>query len=64
MDHEIDSTGISPTEIFGIDKELMAKLLNGLSVNYPEFINVSFTHDLDNITLRNDKSSEEVLDLF
>jgi phosphoadenosine phosphosulfate reductase len=64
MDHEIDSTGISPTEIFGIDKELMAKLLSGLSVNYPEFINASFTHDLDNITLRNDKSSEEVLDLF
>ncbi len=64
MEHEIDSTGISPTEIFGIDKELMAKLLNGLSVNYPEFINASFTHDLDNITLRNDKFSEEVLGLF
>ena len=42
----------------------MAKLLNGLSVNYPEFINASFTHDLDNITLRNDKFSEEVLGLF
>lgn len=64
IDHKIDSKGISPTEIFGIDKELMKKLLNGLSINYPEFINASFTHDLDNITLRNDKTSQDVLDLF
>ena len=42
----------------------MEQLLNGLSINYSEFINVSFTLDLDNITLRGDKSSEDVLTLF
>ena len=42
----------------------MEKLLTGLSVNYPEFINASFTLDLDNITLREGKTSQDVLELF
>lgn len=64
LNHEIDSDGVSPTEIFGLDREQMEKILNGLSVNYPEFIAVSFTLELDNITLRNDKASKDVLELF
>lgn len=64
LNHDIDSDGVSPTEIFGLDREQMEKLLNGLSVNYPEFINVSFTLDLDNITLRSEKTSQDVLKLF
>ncbi len=42
----------------------MEKLLTGLSINYPEFINATFTLDLDNITLRGGKSSQDVLKLF
>lgn len=64
LNHEIDSDGVSPTEIFGLDREQMEKILNGLSVNYPDFITASFTLDLDNITLRNDKTSKDVLELF
>ena len=64
MNHEIESDGVSPTEIFGIDREKMEKILNGLSINYPNFINASFTHDLDNITLRSDKKAQDVLTLF
>lgn len=64
LNHDIDSDGVSPTEIFGLEREQMEKILNGLSVNYPEFITVSFTLDLDNITLRNDKTSKDVLELF
>ena len=64
LNHDIDSDGVSPTQIFGLDRESMEKLLNGMSVNYPEFISVSFTHDLDNITLRSEKTSQEVLSLF
>lgn len=64
LNHEIDSDGVSPTEIFGIDRDQMEKLLTGLSVNYPEFINASFTLDLDNITLRSEKTSQDVLTLF
>lgn len=64
LNHEIESDGVSPTEIFGIDRDAMKKLLEGLAINYPDFINVSFTLDLDNITLKSDKSSEDVLKLF
>lgn len=64
LNHEIDSDGVSPTLIFGLDKDTMTKLLTGLSVNYPEFIKVGFTHDLDNITLSGDKKSTDVLELF
>lgn len=64
LNHEIDSDGVSPTEIFGLDRDQMEKLLTGLSINYPEFINATFTLDLDNITLRGGKSSQDVLTLF
>lgn len=64
FNYGIESDGVSPTLIFGLDRNEMEKILNGLSVNYPEFINASFTHDLDNITLRNDKSANDVLTLF
>ncbi len=62
--HDTDSDGVSPTEIFGIDRDQMEKLLNGLSVNYPDFITASFTLDLDNITLNSDKTSQDVLSLI
>ena len=64
LDHEIDSDGISPTQIFGLDRETMMKLLTGLSINHPEFINASFNLDLDNITLNSEKTSEDVLNLL
>ena len=42
----------------------MERLLNGLSINHPEFINCSFKMDLDSITLRPGKTSDDVLELF
>lgn len=64
LNHDIESSGVSPTEIFGLDRDTMEKILNGLSINYPDFISASFTLDLDNITLRSDKSANDVLELF
>lgn len=64
LDDSIERDGISPTRIFGLDKETMIRILNGLAINYPEFISVSFTLDLDNITLRSDKTAADVLQLF
>lgn len=64
LNHNIDSDGISPTQIFGLDRDSMVQLLNGLTVNYPDFISASFTLNLDNITLRSDKSSRDVLELL
>lgn len=64
LNHDIDSDGISPTEIFGLSRDQMEKLLNGLSINYPDYINASFTLDLENITLNSEKTSQDVLKLF
>lgn len=64
LDHSIESNGISPTEIFGIGRDDMEKILTGLTINYPDFIHASFTLGLDNITLREDKKSSDVLELF
>lgn len=64
LNNSIESDGISPTEIFGLEREIMEKVLNGLAINYPEFISVAFTLDLDNINLKQDKTSADVLQLF
>jgi phosphoadenosine phosphosulfate reductase len=64
LNDNIDRDGISPTRIFGLDRDEMTPILLGLSAKYPEFITASFTHDLEKITLAEDKSSQDVLDLF
>lgn len=64
MDTTIESDGVSPVQIFGLDRETMVGLLKGLATNYPEFISVTFTLDLDNINLRQDKTAADILDLF
>jgi len=64
LDDSIERDGISPTRIFGLDREAMVPILLGLSGRYPEYINATFTHDLDKISLMRDKTSEDVLRLF
>ena len=64
LDDTIERDGISPTRIFGLDRDSMISLLNGLTVNYIDFIDASFTLGLETITLRSDKSSDDVLSLF
>ncbi len=64
MDDTLERDGISPTRIFGLDRETMIGLLNNLSTHYPEFIRASFTLDLETITLSEDKTAEDVLTLF
>lgn len=64
MDDTIERDGISPTRIFGLDRETMISLLNGLTVNYIEFIDASFTLGLETITLRSEKTPDDVLALF
>lgn len=67
LDDTIERDGVSPTRIFGLDRETMIRILNGLSINYPEFISASFTLDLDTITLRpngTELTAQDVLKLF
>lgn len=63
-DEEVERDGVSPIRIFGLNEEEELKsLLLGLSSAYPEFINATFTNDLQSIMLR-DKTSTDVLNLF
>lgn len=64
MDISIESAGISPVKFFGYSEDEMETMLNGLSSKYPEFINVTFTHGLDKISLRDDKTANDVLELL
>ena len=61
LDTSIESEGISPTQIFGLNRDTMEKILNGLTFNYPDLIEARFTLGLDNITLKSDKSAEKIL---
>ena len=64
LSDNIDRDGISPTRILGLDREQMIPLLLGLSAKYPDFINATFTNDLDKISLKDSQTSEDVLKLF
>lgn len=59
-----DSAGVSPSKLFGLEREEMQQVLNGLAANYPEYISVTFTHDLEKISLVAEKTSQDVLNLF
>ena len=63
-DEHIESDGVTPYRIFGIERDNLVKIINGLSLNHPNFISATFTHDLDNINLKEEKKSIDVLDLF
>ena len=56
--------GDSTADVDSKEYANMEKILNGLTINYPDFINASFTLDLDNITLNSEKTSQDVLSLF
>lgn len=64
MDMSIQSEGISPVKIFGFTRDEMEAMLRGLSAKYNAYIDVTFTHDLDKITLRDYYSPADVLELF
>lgn len=63
MNDDIDRDGISPTRLFGLEYEETKSILMGLTTKYPDFINATFTNDLDKISLM-DKTSKDVLCLF
>jgi phosphoadenosine phosphosulfate reductase len=64
LNYNIDSDGISPTQIFGIAEDELKTILQGLTASNPDFITAKFTHDLDSISLNNMKTSNDVLSLI
>jgi len=64
LNYHIDSDGISPTQIFGIEGDELKTILQGLTASNPDFITAKFTHDLDTISLNKNKSAADVLSLL
>ena len=56
------ATGISPSDVFGIDTKSFREQIQGLAISFPNHIRVSFISNLDNIILEN-YSSLDILDL-
>lgn len=56
--------GISPTTLFGIDRETLKQLLQMLSLDFNKYISVVFNKDLENINLNSSISSTDIIDLF
>lgn len=64
FDESVERDGVSPVRLFGLyDEEELRTVLLGLSARYPEFINATYTNDLQSISLR-EKASLDVLKLF
>lgn len=63
-DDTVEREGISPTQIFGINKNTLKDKLQTLAINHKDFISVSFNKDLDNIDLSKNKTSLDVMELF
>jgi phosphoadenosine phosphosulfate reductase len=64
LNYNIDSDGLSPTRIFGIEDEELKTIVRGLSASHSDFITAKFTHDLDTILLNKEKKSSDVLTLL
>lgn len=64
LDESVERDGVSPVRLFGIyDEEELRTILLGLSARYPDFINATYTNDLQSISLR-DKTAADVLGLI
>ncbi len=57
-----NATGMSPSDVFGIDTKSFREQIQGLAISFPNYIRVSFISNLDNIILEN-YSSLDILDL-
>ena len=57
-----NSLGISPADIYGIDVKSYRDMVQGLAIQFPKYIRVSFVANLDNIILEN-YTSLDILDL-
>lgn len=57
-----DATGMSPSDIYGIDVKAFREQVQGLAISFPKYIRVSFISNLDNIILE-DFASLDILDL-
>ncbi len=65
LERNVETSGVSPCQIFGLSADEIKGIALGLSINYPNFIRVETTRNLERIVILFwDKTSSDVLDLF
>ena len=63
-DREAGEEEMSLGKVFGVEADFMKTVFSGLSATYNDFINVSFTHDLEKISLNSEKNHTDILNLI
>lgn len=61
MDETIERDGVSPATIFGLDRDTMLRILNGLSINYPSRIGTAFNATPGMITLYRHITTDDII---
>lgn len=65
LDDSDERESLSPKILFGLDKEILRPLLQGLANDYTDFIRVDFNKGIqENIFLNANKTSVDVVQLF
>lgn len=65
LDDSDEREALSPKILFGLDEEILRPILQGLANDYPKFIHVDFNKGIqENVFLREDKTAEDVVQLF
>lgn len=60
-----ERTALSPKILFGVDKEILRPILQGLANDYPHFICADFNKEIqENIFLNREKNSADVIQLL
>ena len=62
--YESAEATVAPNCIFNLPSNVFRNIISALSVNHPDLITSSFSLDLENINLKDGKTSNDVLDLM
>lgn len=60
---QLEDADGGPIRLFGVDPQTLVSMLNGLSATLGDFISANIVRNLDNVQLRREKSSQEVLEI-
>jgi len=63
LDDSEERVGLSPAILFGMDKASLKPILQGLAHNFSDYIRVNFNKDLENIDLKREKTSLDIVKL-
>ncbi len=64
LDDSPERIGISPAQLYNISRESLQRIMTGLSLDYNDYIKVTFNKDLESINLNNEFTAGDIVSLF